>query len=144
MTHVSTIPEDAEQADTFYSNYNDFESDDDDDDDYDDVTDPSSSTSSSVTSLSDVIGDGGGDAKTNLANRNQKDAKNEEENYVIEYENDVTVKSANRTDDYDALVGCMEHALELNEDDVQSTFGDSVSASSALSIRQEKIQNLRK
>ena len=67
-------------------------------------------------------------------------------------ENDITGNDdiINKTDDYKALVDCMENALELGDDDIQSMFGDSVVGTdatirntNALSIRQEKIQKLR-
>ena len=131
---MSSIPEDAEQAETFYSNYDDFESDTDDDDDTASslYSLSSSSSSSSLTSLSDVIGT---DDAAVVGNGGENDG----------VENDVS----NKTDDYKALVDCMENALELGDKDVQSTFGDSVvststTSTSSLSIRQEKIQNLRK
>ena len=100
LTNVSSIPESADLADTYYSNYDDFESDV-SSDDYDDFS--------------------GSD------------------------ESDADGKTSG---DYEALVGCMENALDLSEEDVQSTFGDSLpapnSTSNGLPIRQQKIQKLRK
>jgi len=103
LTIVSSIPEDAELANTYYSTYDDFEDD-------DDVTDD----------------------KNNDSESEEEEEDEEEETF--------------RTDDYEALVDCMENALELqdNKDDVESTFGDTRSSSDATSIRQEKIQKLTK
>eukprot|EP00111_Clytia_hemisphaerica_P019457 TCONS_00057400-protein len=101
LTNVSSIPESADLADTYYSNYDDFESDVSSDDDDEEL---------SASDESDA------DGKT--------------------------------SGDYDALVGCMENALDLSEEDVQSTFGDSLpslnATSNGLPIRQQKILKLRK
>ena len=111
---VSSIPEDADSANTYYSTYDDFEDDltDDDDEDDDDAS--------------------GGD-----------DLTESDEEEVMEEEDEEGLK----TDDYKALVDCMENALVLkakDDDDVESTFGDTRSLSDATSIRQEKIEKLTK
>ena len=47
--------------------------------------------------------------------------------------------------DYSALVGCMENALDLRDDDVTSTFGDSYQSSiGSKSLRKQRIEALRR
>ena len=64
-----------------------------------------------------------------------------------DFEEDVSSITSEEDDDtceYSALVGCMENALDLQDDDKTSTFGDSRQISvGSESLRKQRIKQLR-